>query len=83
MHLYREKKNLDYPVLPQEIVTYLYSGSIYKIFLNPLIMIEVIFARHKDKELATAAKKVRILYLTYIGVLVFVLLIFCLMLFSS
>ena len=83
MHLYRKKINPDYPILPQEAATYLYSGALHKIILSPVVMMQIIFEKHKDKELAAAAKIVRILYLAYIGVSLLVLLIFFLLLFYS
>lgn len=82
MKLYRKKIDPDYPIMPQEISTYFYQGSIDKIFISPFMTLGIIFAEHKDKELAAAVKKVRMFYLAYMGVSFLMLLILFLLIFT-
>src|SRR4051794_20224247 len=68
--LYRKKKNPDYPILPGETAQYLFKGALHKILMSPFFMIKIIFEKHKDKGLDVAARKVRLLMLSFLVVLV-------------
>jgi hypothetical protein len=81
-HIYRKKKNPNYPILPREAAEYLYKGEIFKILLSPIIFIKIIFERHNDKELNNAARKVRLIIFSYIGVLIIEFILLTLYLFN-
>lgn len=69
-NLYRKKNNPDYPLLPGEQGAYLSKNPSHflKPFLTPLFMWKIIFEKHKDEELDTAAKNVRYSVYLFIGI---------------
>ena len=74
--LYREKKDLDYPIIPTETFKYISKPTDFmKIYLTPVVIWHIIFERHKDKELNAAANKVRFVLFSYFLVLIIELII--------
>lgn len=67
--LYRKKKNPDYPLLPGEAEKYINKKSA-KFFVTPFYMWKIIFEKHKDKDLNSASKRVRLFLLIFITAIV-------------
>ena len=69
--LYRKKKNPDY-TLHGEAAEYIFKSPkhFFKFYLTPFFWWKIIFEHHKDKQLDTAAKRIRRIFLCFFGVVI-------------